>query len=285
MIFFTPTSQRRQSLVMIRYIKILISMLFLAITLYRQIFGRTERGLTILYYHSVPASSAEMFLRQMRLLARFTEVVPASWEGDTRVPPKKRCFRPVVAITFDDAMQSVFDHALPILNSLQIPATIFVPSGWMGQVPGWQIESISSEMEPVASDARIAQMNSALVTIGSHTVSHPHLSALSADSIEAELQDSRDALRALIGQPVDLLAFPYGDFDERVLRLSAGCGYRYVFTIKPQLIMPKSGQLERGRVAVEPDDLLCEFILKSLGAYRWMPAASWVKARLRSYVG
>jgi hypothetical protein len=51
------------------------------------------------------------------------------------------------------------------------------------------------------------------------------------------------------------------------------------------LIKPGAGAFKRGRVAVEPDDTLWEFILKTLGAYRWMPAASALKKRFRTYAG
>jgi peptidoglycan/xylan/chitin deacetylase (PgdA/CDA1 family) len=220
----------------------------------------------------------------MRLLARFTDVVPASWQGDPDTASARR-LRPAVAITFDDALQSVFDNALPVLERLGLQTTIFVPTGWVGQRPGWRFEGRSDATEPVASATRIAGVRKDLVTIGSHTVSHPRLSTLQAEEIETELRESREALDALMGQSTDLLAFPYGDFDEQVLRLCSKAEYRYVFTIEPGLIKPGAGAFKRGRVAVEPDDTLWEFILKTLGAYRWMPAASALKKRFRTYAG
>lgn len=36
-----------------------------------------------------------------------------------------------LAVTFDDAFASVIDRALPILSALEVPATVFVPTGFM----------------------------------------------------------------------------------------------------------------------------------------------------------
>jgi peptidoglycan/xylan/chitin deacetylase (PgdA/CDA1 family) len=43
-----------------------------------------------------------------------------------------------VAITFDDAYQSVFDHAVPVLTSLSVPCTIFVNGISLTGQPFWR---------------------------------------------------------------------------------------------------------------------------------------------------
>ena len=113
-------------------------------------------------------------------------------------------------------------------------------------------------------------------------MSHPRLSTLPDDRIESELRLSRAALSSLAKAEVDLIAFPYGDYDDRVLRACRRTGYRHVFTIEPQAVRPGSDPFKRGRVAVDANDSLFEFRLKALGAYRWMPVISGLKKKIFS---
>jgi peptidoglycan/xylan/chitin deacetylase (PgdA/CDA1 family) len=62
--------------------------------------------------------------------------------------------------------------------------------------------------------------------IGSHTLSHPDLTTLSDAALWNELATSRRELQALSGQPVDILAYPYGAYDSRVIATAQAAGYR-----------------------------------------------------------
>jgi peptidoglycan/xylan/chitin deacetylase (PgdA/CDA1 family)/GNAT superfamily N-acetyltransferase len=234
---------------------------------------QTRPRLTILYYHAVPSDTVGQFTRQMRMLARRARVVAADWQGDDgfeRVTGNK----PVVAITFDDAQDSIFDNALPVLASLGLPCTIFVPSGCMGHVPAWEIEGTARHQERVVDRAVLMAWQNDSVTIGSHTQSHPRLTRLPDETILLELVQSKADLAALTGTPCDLLAFPYGDHDARVVALCRQAAYRHVYTIEPAPVDPRARGFARGRVAVEPGDGALEFWLKATGAYRWMAFGS-----------
>ena len=65
--------------------------------------------------------------------------------------------------------------------------------------------------------AELQSLDKRLITIGSHTMSHPILPSLSDAEIEAELKDSKAALleHDLIREP-SLLCYPDGAHDERV---------------------------------------------------------------------
>jgi len=56
-----------------------------------------------------------------------------------------------------------------------------------------------------------------IITIGSHSMTHPILPRLSEPAIEAELRDSRRMLEAKLHRPVDLFSYPNGDLDWRTL--------------------------------------------------------------------
>ncbi len=235
-----------------------------------------RRGLTILYYHAVPDDSAASFRAQMVCLAAEAELVFADHDQPLQGA------RPQVAVTFDDAFASVARNALPVLQELRIPATIFVPTGWMGQAPGWAMETGHDRGEQVMTAAALAACQSPLVRLGSHSVSHPRMATLSAEAQTEELRQSRAALEgiATVG-PVDGFAFPYGSLNADALNEAAAAGYRHAYSVLPQRIDPTDGGLLRGRSAVEPDDPLPLFRLKLHGAFAWMPLAIRAKRWLR----
>ncbi|MES1925760.1 hypothetical protein T31B1_10553 [Salinisphaera sp. T31B1] len=68
-----------------------------------------------------------------------------------------------------------------------------------------------------------------LVTIGAHTCTHPDLRYCSDDELDEELSGARRTLESWLGQPVDTLAYPFGDTDQRVRRAAARAGYRTAY--------------------------------------------------------
>ena len=118
-----------------RCIKLAISSLyFLALAARRRNRSDKAETLTTLYYHGVSAAQRRGFARHNEMLTRLATVVPADWIGDAAEA------RLLVAITFDDALTSVFDNALPELDRHGFPCTIFVPSGKLGRLPDWMME-------------------------------------------------------------------------------------------------------------------------------------------------
>ena len=263
-----------------RYLKIVVSCVyFTGVQVFRGVMhacGRSNpRLLTVLYYHSVPASKRVGFARQMRMLARNARVVPADWCGET--DPKY----PTVAITFDDAFISVIENALPELAERSFPCTIFVPSGVLGRKPDWPMEGDDDRSEVVADAAQLRELRGPLVAFGAHSVSHPRLTSVGPERARAEIVESRGTISKLIGDLVTLFAFPYGDYNASVVDICRQEGFKHVFSIVPEPVDLSADSLIRGRVSVDPDDGDLEFFLKMSGAYAWMPLASVLKRRLR----
>jgi len=61
------------------------------------------------------------------------------------------------------------------------------------------------------------QLDPAIVTVGSHTMTHPILPSMSEGEIEVELRDSRRMIEAKLAGPAEFFSYPNGDFDERTL--------------------------------------------------------------------
>jgi len=231
--------------------------------------------LTILYYHAVTADRASAFDDQMAYLKRTANLLPADHVG----PLAEDC--PNVAVTFDDAFRSVRENALPALLRHGVPATIFVPTGWLGRAPGWAMETSGDRDEVVMTADELTALPREVIAFGSHTVDHPRLTRLSDDEIDVQFRSSRATLEALLGEPVDTLAFPYGDHDGRVVQRAAAAGFRQVYTVSPQAVAAEDRSISRGRTSADPADPPALFALKTRGAFDWMPMASRLKATLK----
>lgn len=59
-----------------------------------------------------------------------------------------------------------------------------------------------------------------VITVGSHSMTHPILPKLSDPEIESELRDSRRILEAKLDRVVDLFSYPNGDLDWRTLAVA-----------------------------------------------------------------
>jgi peptidoglycan/xylan/chitin deacetylase (PgdA/CDA1 family) len=242
-----------------------------------RVVGRARNPrLVILYYHGIPRTYRHDFARQMQMLRRGALVFPANYRGT--LPSGK----PNVAITFDDAYISVAENALPELAVCGFHSTIFVPVGSLGSRPNWVMEGNGADpREVVMSAERIAALSSSLVTFGSHSITHPHLSRMKFDDARKEIEGSRDKLEHLIKEKIRLFAFPYGDHDASTVDLCRAAGYDYIFSIVPQPVKTEDSSFVRGRVQVEPFDWPLEFFLKYSGAYVWVSYVSTIKRGCR----
>jgi peptidoglycan/xylan/chitin deacetylase (PgdA/CDA1 family) len=263
-----------------RYVKFGISACYwLVCKIYkalRRMAGYPEPGrCVILYYHSIREHGRAMFARQMAELLRRAELVNV----DASIEMKPGTL--YAAVTFDDGFQCILDYALPELAARNIPCTVFVTTGFMGQSPGWEHETKFDDLhEPVLTAEQVRALPSDLVTIGSHTVNHFNLCRVDEATVLRELEQSRLQLEQLVGQSVDLLSFPYGAHNEPVLRAAQTAGYRRVFTNQPASALLSDSAFKVGRVPVCPCDTMLEFRLKIIGAYDWLSALLSLRARV-----
>ena len=68
-----------------------------------------------------------------------------------------------------------------------------------------------------------------LVTIGSHSCSHPFLSKCDDLKIKNELNDSKIFLENLIKRKVKYFAYPYGNYNQKVMKYVKEAGYDAAF--------------------------------------------------------
>jgi peptidoglycan/xylan/chitin deacetylase (PgdA/CDA1 family) len=74
--------------------------------------------------------------------------------------------------------------------------------------------------EPLMSWGQLRRLDPSLVTIGSHSLTHPILPRLEDAELEREIRDSRQLLEQRLGRPVQFFCFPDGAYDERATDLT-----------------------------------------------------------------
>jgi peptidoglycan/xylan/chitin deacetylase (PgdA/CDA1 family) len=195
--------------------------------------------------------------------ATFTEAVTAPRAGRT------------LAVTFDDGYRSVKELAQPVLDALGVPATVFVPTDWIGRdaamawdgIDHWVGTEFEPELHPMDWDeARELEANG--WEIASHTRSHPHLTRCDDDSLRRELAESREVCEERLGHPCPSIAYPYGDVDARVMAAAHDAGYSAAAALPDRFHEPLP--LRWPRVGVYYGDSAARFRRQTSRGMRWL---------------
>jgi peptidoglycan/xylan/chitin deacetylase (PgdA/CDA1 family) len=192
-----------------------------------------QQHCTVLAYHvvGVPRShdeaayccSAEVLRRQIGTLTdRGFRFVSTARVLDEPSGLSAVFRQPTVAITVDDGTACGAEFAAPIFREFNVPATFFVVAGRLGGTNTWN--TVNPGTRSMMSVNQLNDLASAGFTIGSHTLTHPDLRVLQADSVEQEISGSKSLLEDLLQRPVEEFAYPYGAVtqDSRTAVISAG---------------------------------------------------------------
>ena len=139
-----------------------------------------------------------------------------------------------VVITFDDGYADNKWHAYEELRRRRFPAAIFVTVSWLGQERPTDGIACGDQRDRPLSWQEVAEMaESGLIEIGSHTLTHPLLTALSPADLAKELRDSRRILEDRLQRHVTALAYPSGAWNKAVMQAAAEAGYAAAVTVMP----------------------------------------------------
>ena len=118
-----------------------------------------------------------------------------------------------LAITFDDGYRDNFINAAPILKGLDLPATFFITSRFMGtdHVAWWDAEEGAAP--PWMSWDEVRLLADQGFEIGGHTRHHADLGEISGDAAWKEIRGCREDLERMLERPVETFAYPYGRRD------------------------------------------------------------------------
>lgn len=149
-----------------------------------------------------------------------------------------------VVIVEDDAHKSVYSDMLPIIQKYRFPITVFTyPS------------AISNAKYAMTWDQMRALVKTGLVDVQSHTYWHPNFKKerkkLSKTALDAlvmtQLKKSKSRLETELSIKVDMLAWPFGIYDDYLLKKAAEAGYGATFTIERRHATPSDSVMKLPR--------------------------------------
>lgn len=255
----------------------------------------------ILVYHQVAESGSSpgypwrvtpaMFESQMRLLAReqyrvmsLAEFLHAHQAG--------RVIARSVVLTFDDGFRGVLLHAYPVLKRYGFPATLFLATGYMGRsefpwIRTWVKSAEDPEEYRPLSWEEVRAMNGPLVSLGSHTVTHPHLGQLHHAEMAWEVREASRQIEQYAGTTVSCFAYPggiglYGDHTAETRQLLLEEGYSCALVSEVGRNGLSADPFCLRRLGVRVEDSLALFRAKVEGAYSWVRAMQWAAHRVFS---
>lgn len=213
-------------------------------------------SIPILMYHSISINPSttlsvppKVFYKQMEHLKNsgyhmitFKDLM--SWKTNQQLPDKP------ILITFDDGYLDNYTVAYPILKKLQMKATIFATSDFIGS-PNHLNWSQTNEME-----------RSGLIEIGVHTRHHVDLTQSNPLQLEDEISGAKKSLENKLGHPLISFAYPSGKFNQNVIEVVKRAGFEFAVTTEPGYAEKKQGYLTLHRVRIPGDQSMATFIRK-----------------------
>jgi peptidoglycan/xylan/chitin deacetylase (PgdA/CDA1 family) len=200
------------------------------------------------------------FAQQLDLLCRTHDVISL----ESVLDPSPSAGRPRAAITFDDACQGAVTAGVQELTRRGLPATIFIAPAFVGGSPfwwdalaqpdasglsdhvrqfaltglegrddrirawadtqGWSLQSVPWH-QTCATEQQLRGIATNCITFGSHTWSHPNLTALAEAELRLELTRPLEWLHGRFSNVLDWLAYPYGLHTPAVAHQAGIVGY------------------------------------------------------------
>ena len=243
----------------------------------------------ILAYHAVredsagvasPSISLTRLSRQLKLLRwlGFSFISLDDWLNylqQGRPVPRR-----AVTVTFDDGYEEMAEPLKQLLRQREIPATMFVVSSLLGDLNRWDLPA----GKPLKLLGPQGLRNLApVISLGSHSRSHASLAQLDPGALYEELTLSKKELEQELGLPVRYVAYPYGDYHERVGLAAREAGYQLGLGVQPGLNDRGSDRFHLHRICILSHDTVARFFGKVVFPRAWLVLAGARAAMRRSW--
>lgn len=189
--------------------------IFICVTLWRTTMVWAMDNAVILMYHHVSENtppvtsvSPQTFAQHMLYLTQHHQVLPletlvSKLKKGESLPDK------VVALTFDDGYNNIFENAHPILYKHNLPYTVFINPSLIG-VEAYQL-----------SWQQVKLMSQQGATFANHGNAHQHMLARRTHESKAawltrvmgDIDAAEKELKRQLGYSFRYIAYPYGEFD------------------------------------------------------------------------
>lgn len=160
------------------------------------------------------------FASQLQLLKEQHYTVLPLGEIVRRLRQGKSLPERCAALTVDDAFESFWTGAWPLIQQYGFPVTLFVATGTVdgGSYMNWeQLRTLVAEG----------------VEIGNHTVSHPYLLDRKKgesrqawqERVRQQIVEAQARIKGELGVTPTLFAYPYGEYDPAIEKILAELGF------------------------------------------------------------
>lgn len=153
-----------------------------------------------------------------------------------------------VVITVDDGHRSVYTEMYPLVKKANIPVTLFI---YPSAISHASYALTWPELQELTA--------SGLFDVQSHTYWHPNFKIERRrldprkyqEFVTFQLTQSKLTLERMLGCRVDLLAWPFGIYDDELIQIAAHSGYVAAFTIERRPVRESDSTMALPRFLIE----------------------------------
>jgi len=201
--------------------------------------------------------------------------------------------RNTALLTFDDGYENFYQHAAPVLESLQCPGTVFVLAHRFGGTNDWDQGDLPKDQRDrlMTVEQMKVLSHSPYITMGSHGLLHQHYDQLDLQTLNEEIHLSHAILSKTLGNAyVPVLAYPWGDYSAQVVAQMEQSPYKFAVTTQKgrwessasPFEVPRYSVYHRdGQIPVFLSKLLRNGIVPLPGGNRAKPASASVLTDVR----
>ncbi len=194
------------------------------------------RTISVLLYHDISDQFKDRYTISP---SRFAAQMERLYSDDSRVislrdlanPPGESLDRAVV-ITFDDGYASLIDYAFPLLKDYGFKATVNIIGQYVGT-----FMNLGGNRPMLSWDEYRFLKDSGLVELGCHTYNLHSMPKTfqSGKALEDDLKLFTEIFRKEIGITPDILAWPFGTYDQGGVKAARKMGFKYLLTSREAL--------------------------------------------------
>jgi peptidoglycan/xylan/chitin deacetylase (PgdA/CDA1 family) len=130
-----------------------------------------------------------------------------------------------VLLTIDDGYEDIYKYAFPLLKKYNMKATYYIMPNFVGRRDDPNRKGTPGDY--TTWDELKEMSDSGLINIGSHTMDHAELIAKKYKEADLRYQifNSKDVLQKKLGIKIRDFCYPYGKYNEDVVKLVKEAGY------------------------------------------------------------
>jgi peptidoglycan/xylan/chitin deacetylase (PgdA/CDA1 family) len=195
-----------------------------------------------LAFHDVLPETSNKLANNLRFLKYNTNVISL----DDFFSNRLRVDKINTVITFDDGYQGWIANALPVLKKLNLPATFFISSGFVGLKKQDELAYIKKNIfvklppRKITGGLTLADVRTLIsegFTIGGHTLNHYSLDSINDTSeLRQEITEDKRRLEKMTGIKIDYFSYPTGTHTNTQINLIdelIAADYKGAVTVNP----------------------------------------------------